>query len=377
MTKSCSTAGAAIDGLRIQRLLYLCAIAVPFVIIISAQPVLPGWIRTLDKPVRRAMTEASLYGELVVYFLVLLAGLVGTPVFGLLLARSGSRGAVSACSQARLRFRTVVPRIAFRARGRLGGLAKLEASFAVGTDAISRCCPWGIPDCGARRFERGGRAVLAMVVGRPNRGLAIAESNDDRTIACEILAYPGDSLEMQHHKLAGLTRRPDAVIIYSGHNEFAARYEEEREGWQDEGSGFLLTRIANRVCLSSPFYRLAYELISKNRLDRPPSLSLRHHLIDPPICSPVESAAILDDFGRRLEAIVAYCDRIGALPILIVPPANEAGYEPSRSTLPVEVTVSERNRLIDEMRAARALESPDPAQAPKSIRRSSSASRFR
>ena len=92
-----------------------------------------------------------------------------------------------------------------------------------------------------------------------------------------------------------------------------------------------------RASLSSPFCRLAYEIISKNRLDRPPPLAGRHQLIDPPLCSPSEAAEILADFRRRLEAIVAYCDQIGALPILIVPPANEAGYEPSRSTLPPSV----------------------------------------
>ena len=43
-----------------------------------------------------------------------------------------------------------------------------------------------------------------------------------RRFECEILAWLGDSLEMQHRKLATLKRRPDAVIIYSGHNEFAA-----------------------------------------------------------------------------------------------------------------------------------------------------------
>ena len=75
-------------------------------------------------------------------------------------------------------------------------------------------------------------------------------------------------------------------------------------------------------------------MISKNRLDSPPPLAGRHQLIDPPLCSPSESADILADFRGRLEAIVGYCERIGALPILIVPPANEAGYEPSRSTLP-------------------------------------------
>ncbi len=91
-----------------------------------------------------------------------------------------------------------------------------------------------------------------------------------------------------------------------------------------------------------------------------PPLSGRHHLIDPPICSPWESDEILADFSRRLEAIVSYCDQIGAVAILIVPPANEARYEPSRSTLPLSVSAAERERLVRDFEAARAGESRDP-----------------
>src|SRR5262249_53892462 len=47
----------------------------------------------------------------------------------------------------------------------------------------------------------------------------------DRRIECEILAWLGESLEQQHRRLAGIRRRPDAVIVYSGHNEFVARFE--------------------------------------------------------------------------------------------------------------------------------------------------------
>ena len=57
------------------------------------------------------------------------------------------------------------------------------------------------------------------------------------------------------------------VIIYSGHNEFAARYEEERDGWLDPEPGKGLIRPIYRASLFSPFCRLAYEIISKNRLD--------------------------------------------------------------------------------------------------------------
>ncbi len=118
-----------------------------------------------------------------------------------------------------------------------------------------------------------------------------------------------------------------------------------------------------RATLISPFCRLVYEVISKNRLDSPPPLSGRHQLIDPPLCSPSESAEILADFSRRLEVIVSYCEQIGALPILIIPPANEAGYEPSRSTVPPSVSANERRRLVDEFEVARNFESSDPARS--------------
>ena len=40
----------------------------------------------------------------------------------------------------------------------------------------------------------------------------------------EVLAEMGATLEAMQLKLAGLTRRPDAMIVYSGHNEFLGRY---------------------------------------------------------------------------------------------------------------------------------------------------------
>jgi hypothetical protein len=152
------------------------------------------------------------------------------------------------------------------------------------------------------------------------------------------------------------------VILYSGHNEFAARFEEDRDPWLDEEPQTWWLQQGYRASLSSPFCRLVYEIISKNRLDSPPLIG-RHQLIDPPLCSPSEAAEILADFSRRLETIVSYCEKIGALPILIIPPANEAGYEPSRSTLPPTVTASDHELLIREFQDARAAESTDPARA--------------
>ena len=130
----------------------------------------------------------------------------------------------------------------------------------------------------------------------------------ERRFECEIMAWLGDSLEMQHRKLAAINRRPGMVIIYSGHNEFAARFEEERDGWLDPEPGQALVKPIYRASLLSPFCRLAYEIISKNRLDEPPPLSGRHQLIDPPQCSPAEAEAIRLDFERRLELLTAYCE---------------------------------------------------------------------
>jgi hypothetical protein len=189
----------------------------------------------------------------------------------------------------------------------------------------------------------------------------LAEALPERRFECEILAWLGDSLEMQHRKLAALARRPGMVIIYSGHNEFAARYEEERDGWLDAEPGAAPLRPIYRASLLSPFCRLAYEIISKNRLDEPPPLSGRHQLIDPPQCSAAEAEAIRIDFEGRLEALTAYCEAIGAVPVLIIPPANEADYEPSRSTLPRSASGEDRAALARDFGAARALETRDPA----------------
>ena len=366
MTTTLKTACAEDQGPRVLRLLYLCAVAVPFVVLLSAELVLPGWIHVLPRPIRRTLTEAMLQTVLVVYWAIVLAGLVGTPVCGLFLAGSRRRGR----SQRGLKSGFVC------GLSCLFSLVMLEAGAAAWRSWTHR-----FPSLPTRFVDNspGGEYRIVVLggssaVGEPywpwlSVGQIVAwqlqRSIDDRQFTCEMLAYPGHSLEMQHRKLAGLTRRPHAVIIYSGHNEFAARFEEEREGWEDGATGFWVPQLAYRAALNSPFYTLAHELISKNRLDRPPSLSLRHQLIDPPICSPVESAAVLDDFGRRLEAIVAYCDRIGALPILIVPPANEAGYEPGRSTLPPLVTSAQRLRLVNEMRQARGLESHEPTASVK------------
>jgi hypothetical protein len=119
------------------------------------------------------------------------------------------------------------------------------------------------------------------------------------------------------------------------------------------------------LSLRSPLCRLVYETTSKNRLGGKPTPVEHPRLIDPPAFTPSEFAGVLNDFQRRLEAIVAYTERIGAVPILVIPASNESGYEPNRNVLPDHLTHADRDELTARFEGARALEGSDPARATK------------
>ncbi len=352
---------------RITSTIRLAAVAVPIALAATLAMVLPGWFPVMPPGWRRGIVEAALRGVLIGYGTFVLTGVIGTPLLAYLAARSRRRNG----GRAR--------------RGMLRGLAAclacllalfvLELGSAAWRGWMHRLPALPVkfepsPPGEYRILVLGGSSAL----GEPYRpwlslGQIVAwqleEAVPERRFECEILAWLGDSLEKQHRKLAGIRRRPDAVIIYSGHNEFVARFEngrEERDPGIDEEPRSWLLRRAYRASLLSPSCRLAYEVISKNRLDEPP-MAGRHQLVDPSLCSPSEAADILADFRRRLEAIVSYCERIGALPILIIPPANESGFEPSRSTLPPSASKADRQWVVDLFTKARAAEPSDPYRA--------------
>ena len=58
---------------------------------------------------------------------------------------------------------------------------------------------------------------------------------------------------------------------------------------------------------------------------------------------------------------MSYCRQIGALPILVAPPGNDAGFEPNRSILPPETPRAEREAFARAFQEARAREQTDPA----------------
>lgn len=187
-----------------------------------------------------------------------------------------------------------------------------------------------------------------------------------RPIRVEIRAKGGATIKMMHDGLAGLGYRPDALIVFAGHNEFATRFPWMREpgGYYEDDMPALYSPAALRSLLRhSPMCRLAMETWDRNRIDlRPPHYATRE-LVDQPISTDEEYAAILADFGRRLEAIAADCERVGTLPIFIVPGSNDGGYDPSRSVLAVETPRAEREAFARDVLRARALEQSDPEAA--------------
>ena len=159
----------------------------------------------------------------------------------------------------------------------------------------------------------------------------------------ELLAQAGDTLKGQYEKLAGLTRRPDALIVYCGHNEMQSgipwlrrviHYFDERPS--------LLRRIDELAGSVSPICGLIRVTADRFRSEAIPPPGIHHPLVDSPGYTPAEYASRPSDFRHRLEAIASYCDSIGTLAILVVPPANDAGFDPNRSFLPARRRVPRR-----------------------------------
>jgi len=346
-----------------RRALRILGIASPLALAITAVVVLPGWLPLFPRSVQRGLTEGLLQGAFLFHAALVVAGVIGTPWFG--------RRTIRAWREKRRGTRS--ERIVLLCLSCLVSLVGLELGAVVVRAWTHRfpVLPTTFPDNESNAYRilvLGGSSAL----GEPYRpwvsvgqivAWRLAEAIPERRFEPQILAWLGDSLEAQHQKLAQISHRPDAVIIYSGHNEFAWRFEENRDHTIDLGASWAIARRIGNITSFSPFRRLVRELISKNRLDAPPSLKGRHQLIDPPLCDPAEAAEVLADFSARLEAIVSHCERIGAQPILIIPPANEADYEPSRSTVALGTSPAERRRLADAFREARGLVERDPARA--------------
>ncbi|MFI5456633.1 MAG: hypothetical protein ACHRXM_14390 [Isosphaerales bacterium] len=197
----------------------------------------------------------------------------------------------------------------------------------------------------------------------------LGEAIPARPIRLNVLAKSGDTLEKQHEALADLSRRPEILMIYGAHNEFQSRLFGSREhphyfADQIPSSWDELVDRAERL---SPLCGLIRESADKCRLALPPSHAKRH-LVDVPVYTPLEYKTLLVDFRQRLEEIVSFAERVGALPILILPPSNDASFEPNRSFLSPSTPRSQRESFRRAFLDARRLEADDPSDSMKAYR---------
>jgi hypothetical protein len=187
-----------------------------------------------------------------------------------------------------------------------------------------------------------------------------------RPVVVDIWARGGATIRQMHQRLADLNFRPDALVLYVGHNEFASRFPWMREPggyYHDDLPALYSPAVLLAALRFSPLCRLVLETWDRQRIDLRPPRKATRELVDQPIVTSEERAAILAEFASRLEAIAAFCEGLGTLAIFVIPASNDGGYDPSRSVLPPETPRAERVAFAREVHRARALEESDPALA--------------
>jgi tetratricopeptide (TPR) repeat protein len=334
-------------------------------------------------PVRSGLRRASigLLGTmLAVYPAVFPTAVMGTAISGWLAWRAGRAGA-GACrgrSRAGWPSRGSAVRSLLLCGSTVLGLGLAEASAAVWLAWIHR-----LPVMPGRFVApaRSGDAVSIVVIGGSSAlgvpyegwlsvgtivGRELCRAIPDRRFRVEVLAEKGATLESMHQKFARLPYPPDVLIVYSGHNEFVTRFSwlHRAAYYDDELISSRHWDAIQRLASVSPLFRLVRENLENQRVGLIPTrmFGARETLVGRPVCTPEEAAAIVADFRRRLESIVADCERIGCLPILIIPPACDT-WDPNQSHAAASTSRAQREALFRRMTAIRARETTDPAGA--------------
>ena len=384
----------------------------------AAFELVPEWIQAVSgRETARLFRQAGVFfvdALLIAYPLTLIVALLGAVVLVALRARARSRrrrfahaDRLKSPLQARLLLlccSTLLALALFEA-GAAAWRARLNRS-PVPPANVARSRPAGKGDRLGADERKGdptlpvqlqGQETTSNAAARPLRILVIGESSargepyhpwlsvaqivawrmekvfPGSAIEVDMWAKGGATLKMMHQKLGDLTYRPDALMLYVGHNEFQGRYP-----WMREVPHYLddnqvpsgaprLSRLAS-ILAFSPLCQLLADTREHQRLDSLPPRIVTRDLVDRPVCTVAEFQAIIDDFERRLESIAVYCEAIRTLPIFIIPAGNDAGFDPSRSVLAPETPRAERDAFAREVRHARALEAKDPAASQRIYR---------
>ncbi len=195
-------------------------------------------------------------------------------------------------------------------------------------------------------------------------GWKLASVFPGRSVNVDVRARGGYCLEQALLPLNTLDYKPDAIILFSGHNEFHARYGWSRNvaHYADEGLESLLGLQELARSSSSTTHEI-FRNLDRFYGEAPPPPHISRELVDHPCFTPREYQYLLEEFERRLDSLLSYCKRVGTLPILIVPGSNDGAYEPSRSILAWNTTRQARAAFATEFRAARETEASDPPKA--------------
>ena len=181
-----------------------------------------------------------------------------------------------------------------------------------------------------------------------------------RRVHVDVRAEGGLTLQHAVNLLPKLTRRPDAIIVFSGNNEFQAPYGWSRNvrHYVEEGPEHPL-RLIELARSASSTATLILNTLDRLRGEKPPPPNITRELVDHPTCAPEEFAFLVKEFRRRLGIVAEYCQRIGAVPILIAPASNDGSFEPSRSFLSGSTAREERAAFAREFQMARKAERVD------------------
>jgi len=349
------------------RLIRLASVALGLAAAIAGILVAPGWLAAMfPRPairqgasiLLRALLGVYLAGLLIVAptWLVLIVAIVRARRKG---KRAGGRARALAVCSSFLIGSTVLEGLAAAWQARAHRVAPLEVRFASEI-------PAGGPKAGDLYIVVIGES---SAMGSPFHpwasigqivGWQLERVFPGRRVVVDIRARGGTNLQEAIRGLEGVARRPDAVLLYSGHNEFLAYYRLSREVayYADQISARArMTRAVRRV---SSLGDLILEVLDRQLVDSPPGPSTARSLVDSPACTSEERSRIAAEFAARLEQVVAYCERIGSLPIVFIPASNIGGFDPSRSMLDPSATPGERATFDREFREARARETSDP-----------------
>jgi len=317
------------------------------------------------------LLRESIIGFLWAVMLAELAGLVLIPVatagLGVLLVRARRKGVAKPWAG----------RLLILAVSTLNALAGAEAiaAWLVSARGIPKL-PASFPDDQNRNAAKELRIAVigeSSALGVPYRdwlsvptivAWQLERVFPDRKVSVEMLALGGANLAQAHDRLARLKRRPDAILVFSGHNEYQILVTWDRyvPYYVDDNPPGFWDRL-EELGRSTSLGTLALEEIAKQRVNRRPPPRITRDMIDVPGFTPRESARLLDEYEHRLDTIAAYARSLGSLPILIVPAGNEADYEPNRSMLRPQTQKAEREEFRRRFLEARRGETADPARA--------------